>query len=217
MTERQIPKTLDEAYALAAEAKPSLDAFGERLAKQFGCEFKSAPLKGRKRAEEKLSAKYRGDVSQLQDLARCRLICDSLEQVDAIKKAVKEYTMPIREADRMDKPNERGYRDLKYVFPEKNGFAVEMQIQLNDFAQADKETHRHYEKIRSITADAKDRPLTVAEQKEIAMREKICRGLYMDAALSFNKHATGRKLKIEQDKQPAALVMKVQNAKVGGR
>ena len=201
MVERQIPKTLDEAYKLAAEAKPSLDAFGEKLAKQFGCEFKSAPLKGRERAEEKLNAKYRGDVSQLQDLARCRLICDSLEQVDAIKKAV----------------NERGYRDLKYIFPEKNGFAVEMQIQLSDFAQADKETHRHYEKIRSITAEAKDRPLTVAEQKEIAMREKICQGLYMDAALSFNKRTKGRKLKIEQEKQPAALMIKAKNAKIGGR
>ena len=130
------------------------------------------------------------------------MICDSLEQIDAIKKAVKEHAVPLREVDRFDNPNERGYRDLKYVFPEKNGFAVEMQIQLRDFARADEKTHPHYEKIRSITAAAKDRPLTEQEQKEIAIREKICQGIFMDAALSYNKRTTGRKLKIQQDQKP---------------
>ena len=208
MVERCIPKTLDEAYKLAAEAKPELDAFGKRLSEKFGCMFVASPLKGRERAEEKLSAKYRGDVSRLQDLARCRVICDSLEQVDIIRKAVRKHAVPLREVDRIDKPNERGYRDLKFIFPEKNGFAVEMQIQLSDFAQADKETHRHYEKIRTITAQAKDRPLTKSEQKEISLREKICQGIYMHAAQAFNKRTKGRKLKLQQQPSLAAFMTK---------
>ena len=216
MTEQNVPKTLDEAYKLAAEAKPYLDAFGEELAKKFGCEFVSAPLKGRQRAEEKLAAKYHGDLSRLQDIARCRVVCDSLEQIDAIKKAVKEHAVPLREVDRFDKPNERGYRDLKYVFPEKNGFAVEMQIQLRDFARADEKTHPHYEKIRSITAAAKDRPLTETEQKEINIHEKICQKIFRDAALAYNERTTGRKLKIQpEQKSPVLMALKAKTAGAG--
>lgn len=217
MVERKIPETLDEAYKLAAEAKPSLDAFGEQLAKRFGCEFQSAPLKGRERAEEKLNAKYRGDVSQLQDLARGRLVCDTLEQIDAVKKMIESRVTPVRAVDRMDKPTENGYRDVKYVLPAPNGGVVEMQIQLKDLDRADKMTHKEYEKIRSITAAAKDRPLTESEQKEIALRQKRCKELYVNAALDYNKRTTGRKLKVERDKQPAALVMRAKNARIGGR
>ena len=138
MVERCVPKTLDEAYALAAEAKPGLDAFGKTLAERFGCEFVAAPLKGRKRAEEKLSVKYRGDVSRLSDLARCRVVCDSLEQVDVVKKAIRKQTAPLREIDRLDKPNEYGYRDVKFNFLAGNGFIVEMQIQLKEVGEIEK-------------------------------------------------------------------------------
>ena len=202
MVERCMPKTLDEAYVLAAEAKKGLDVFGKMLSEKFGCEFVAAPLKGRERAEEKLSAKYRGDVSRLQDLARCRVVCDSLDQIDIIRKAVRKNADVLREVDRMDKPNESGYRDLKFICLEKNGFPVEMQIQLKDFAAVGDETHRHYEKIRAITAQAKDRPLTETEQKEIALRKKICQGIFMGAAQAFNRRTKGRKLKL-QPPQPA--------------
>lgn len=32
MTEVRVPKTLDEAYEIAAKSKPALDAFGQELA-----------------------------------------------------------------------------------------------------------------------------------------------------------------------------------------
>ena len=217
MAGQNVPQTLDEAYKLAAEAKPYLDAFGEELVRKFGCEFVPAPLKGRERAEEKLAVKYHGDLSRLQDIARCRVVCDSLEQIDLIKKAVKEHAVPLREVDRLDNPNERGYRDLKYVFPEKNGFACEMQIQLKDFAEANERTHLQYEKVRSITAAAKDRPLTEREQKEIAVREKICQRIFMKAALNYNERTTGRKLKIPQEQKPFSMAALKAKAAGAGR
>lgn len=216
MVERKIPETLDEAYKLAAEAKPALDSFGERLAERLGCEFQSAPLKGRERAEEKLRTKYRGDMSQLQDLARGRLICDTLEQIDEVKKIIEAHVKPVRAVDRMDKPTENGYRDVKYILPAPNGGVVEMQIQLRDLDRADKMTHKEYEKIRAITAGAKDRPLTEAEQKEIALRQKRCKELYVNAAFDYNKRTTGRKLKVE-GKPQSALMLQAKNAKIGGR
>lgn len=212
MTEVRVPKTLDEAYEIAAKSKPALDAFGQELADKLGVKFEAAPLKGRERAEEKLNSKYRGDLTQLQDLARGRLICDSLEQIDAARKIIESRVKPVRAVDRMDKPTENGYRDVKYVLPTRNGGVAEMQIQLTDLDRADKQTHKEYEKIRSITAGAKDRPLTDAEQKEIALRQKRCKELYINAAIAYNKRTKGRKLKITT-LNPAVMM----KTKQGGR
>lgn len=195
MSDFKTPKNIDEAYAMAAVAKPELDKFGREIADSIGCEFIAAPLKSRARAEQKLNTKYRGDMGQLNDIARCRIICDTLEQAEMIQKAVHEKTTPAREVDRLETPNERGYRDLKFVIPVK-GVLVEMQVQLRDFAEADKITHIQYEKIRELTAAAKDRPLTEREQKEISIREKLCRRTYRNAALAYNARTSGKKLKM---------------------
>jgi len=190
-----IPKDINEAYELAAEAKPALDIFSRTAAEAFGCEYIEAPLKGKERANQKLNGKYKGDLKQLQDIARGRIICDNLEQIDALKKHIKENTNPHAEVDRIDRPNERGYRDLKYTFPASNGLLVELQIHLRAFVEADKKTHSHYEKIRNITDGAKNRPLTDREQLEISFREKLCKKAYTDAVKSYNKDTTGRKIK----------------------
>ena len=202
MTGFKTPKNIDEAYAMAAAAKPELDRIGQAIADSIGCEFIAAPLKSRERAEQKLNTKYRGDMTQLNDLARCRIICDTLEQAAMIQKAVHEKMTPAREVDRLETPNERGYRDLKFVLPV-NGTLVEMQVQLRDFAAADKITHVQYEKIRELTAAAKDRPLTEREQKEISIREKLCQRTYRNAALAYNARTTGKKLKMADDRTVA--------------
>ena len=206
------PATLDEAYKMAEQAKPELDALGSFIEKELGVEFVSAPLKGRARAEEKLASKYQGDPSKLQDLARGRILCDSLEQIDAVRGILAEKAETVRHVDRMDKPNSRGYRDVKYVLAAENGTPVELQVQLRCFAEADKQSHPHYEKIRSIIAMAGDRPLTQSEQAEIAVREQATKYMFEEAARKYNKTTTGRKLQNvpEEPKQSLQSAIKEQ-------
>jgi len=190
-----VPKNMDEAYELAAQSKPDFDNFCSGIAKELGCEYIEAPLKGKERAHQKLNSKYKGDLKQLQDIARGRIVCDNLEQIDELKKHIKENTNPYVEADRIDRPNERGYRDLKFTFPSSNGLLVELQIHLRAFVEADKKTHSHYEKIRDIQSNAKNRPLTEREQMEVTFREKICKKAYTDAVKTYNKETKGRKIR----------------------
>lgn len=202
MADFKTPKNIDEAYAMAAVAKPALDKFGQAIADSIGCEFIAAPLKSRERAEQKLFKKYGGDMTKLEDIARCRIICDTLEQAEMVRNAVCKKMRPAREKDTLETPNDRGYRDLKLILPVK-GVLVEMQVQLRDFAEVDKLTHIQYEKIRELTAAAKDRPLTEREQKEISIREKLCRRTYRNAALAYNARTTGKKLKMADDRTVA--------------
>ncbi|MCQ2965812.1 MAG: hypothetical protein MJ250_03625 [Alphaproteobacteria bacterium] len=195
------PATLDEAYKMAEQAKPELDALGSFIQKELGVEFVEAPLKGRARAEEKLASKYQGDPSKLQDLARGRILCDTLEQIDAVRGILAKKAETIRHVDRMDQPNSRGYRDVKYILAAENGTPVELQIQLRCFAEADKQSHPHYEKIRSIIAAAGNRPLTASEQTEINVREKATKFMFEEAARKYNATTKGRKLQNVPEKE----------------
>ncbi|OPZ78807.1 MAG: hypothetical protein BWY78_00381 [Alphaproteobacteria bacterium ADurb.Bin438] len=188
------PKDLDEAFNLAIDAKPELDKFGKGIAEKFGVEYVDAPLKSRKRAKQKLETKYDGDITQLQDIARCKVICETLEDVRKVQKYLEENVNPHIKKDRIHDPNERGYRDLKYTFPANNGLLVETQITLRAFEEADKRTHVVYEGIRELMAKATEekRPLSEEEQKEISLREKLCKHINVVAAQDYNKDAEKR-------------------------
>ena len=54
--------------------------------------------------------------------------------------------------------------------------------------------------------------MTDAEQKEIALRQKRCKELYINAAIAYNKRTKGRKLKITA-LNPAVMM----KTKQGGR
>ncbi|MCQ2914000.1 MAG: hypothetical protein MJ247_02265 [Alphaproteobacteria bacterium] len=190
------PKTLDEAYAYAEKSKPELDAFCENVIKEVpGVTYTAAPLKGRARAFEKLNHKYDGDPSRLQDLARGRIVCDTLEQIDAVTGILDKRADTVRKVDRMDEPNKDGYRDVKYVVAVSSGAPVEIQIHLRAYLEANEKAHLHYEKIRSIMAGAKDRALTPSEQIALNIHSQAQKYLYAEAARTYNATTKGRKLK----------------------
>ena len=126
-----------------------------------------APLKGEKRAAEKVEQDYGGDWSKLCDVVRGSMAVDSMEDVqktvEALKKAGLKLAKPPK--DRFSKPTSVGYRDLLLNVEFPNGTIGELQIHVKPMLQAKELGHKPYESIRTIEgkytdADGKVKPVS---------------------------------------------------------
>jgi len=199
----RIPKSLEEGLSLAKETETEVSAYCvdilKAIKRAFGqskCEFKFN-LKKEERARQKLNDKYEGDLSRMEDLSRCRISCDTLEQMDFIKKYIAMTANVVRMEDRVQEPNQRGYRDLKYTFVASNGLKFEMQINVHELMAAGKLSHKPYEKIREITGRAKGRELTKEEENEIKILDERCRYYYARGVAAYNRRTKGKELKVQ--------------------
>ena len=202
-SEIRVPKSLEDGMELAKDTEDEVKAYGEDILRAindaFGkskCEFKFN-LKKEKRARQKLADKYEGDLSRMEDLARCRISCDTIEQMNFIKKYIAMTADTVRMEDRLQEPNQRGYRDLKYTLVASNGLKFEMQINVHELVDAGKRAHVPYEKIRDITGRTKDRELTKEEKREIKLLEEQCRYFYARGVAAYNRRTKGEKLKVQ--------------------
>ncbi len=116
-----------------------------------------APLKGEKRAGEKVEADYGGDWSQLKDTVRCSLAVDTMDDLvgalDQLKKS--GLVLAQQPKDRFAKPLPEGYRDLMLSVKFPNGLIGEVQVHLKQMLEAKEQGHKPYEVMRKI--DAKPR------------------------------------------------------------
>ena len=113
-----------------------------------------APLKGEKRAKEKVEADYGGDWSQLRDVVRCSVAVDTMDDIQDALKQLKASGMELAQQpkDRFNKPLPVGYRDLLMNVRFPNGTIGEVQIHLKSMLVAKGEGHKPYEVMRSVDA-----------------------------------------------------------------
>ncbi len=109
------------------------------------------PIKGEKRATEKVNEDYGGDWTQLKDILRATVAADNERQLRAAIKLLEDsgaiYARPPK--DRLSEPLENGYRDFlaNYILP--NGLIVEVQYQLKGPLVARQEDADRYHLMRS--------------------------------------------------------------------
>ncbi|MBI1207425.1 MAG: hypothetical protein GC191_09060 [Azospirillum sp.] len=173
----QPTKDKDELYKLSGEA---LDHMKEWLNKGHGvCDqlgYKTmtkgmegvdwdspggmlfiAPLKGEKRASEKVASDYGGDWSQLRDVVRCSIAVDSHDDVKSALDALKRGGINLAQQpkDRFNQPLPVGYRDLLMNIEFPNGAIGEVRLHVKSMLKAKEDGHKHYEAQRTI--DSKPR------------------------------------------------------------
>lgn len=112
------------------------------------------PLKGEKRAREKVEADYDGDWSQVKDMVRATIAVPMVVQIpkvlDELKKAGIELAQQPK--NNLVKPLPGGYRDLNLIVKMPNGLLAELQIHIKPMTRAKELGHEHYETKRSLDA-----------------------------------------------------------------
>lgn len=113
-----------------------------------------APLKGEKRAKEKVEADYGGDWSQLRDIVRATISVPGMANVTEALSHLKSVGIELAQKpkDRFSKPTDEGYRDLMTIVKLPNGMLAELQIHVKAMTLAKEKGHKDYEVTRSLVA-----------------------------------------------------------------
>lgn len=163
----QSTNDLDDLYRQAAAADPVLQRTVRELADDLGGDALFPPgLKGRERAIEKAMTKYGGNFAALTDLSRATLAFDRLEDVYAAVGLLEQRGLRfVRLNDRFLRPIAEGYRDIITNVRLPNGHVAELQLHVKGIAKVKEQSHKLYERQRSIKALAKkeNRVLTIEE------------------------------------------------------
>ena len=129
-----------------------------------------APVKGSKRAAEKVESDYGGDWSKLLDTVRCSIAVDSYEEIKSTLAALQKSGMKLARMpkDRFSKPLPVGYRDCLMNVTLPNGLIGEVQLHVKPMLAAKAEGHHHYEVERALNGKA-----TLTEDEQAALRASI--------------------------------------------
>lgn len=113
-----------------------------------------APLKGEKRAKEKVESDYGGDWSQLRDIVRATISVPQMANVTEALSHLKSVGIELAQKpkDRFSKPTDEGYRDLMTIVKLPNGMLAELQIHVKAMTLAKEKGHKDYEVTRSLMA-----------------------------------------------------------------
>lgn len=113
-----------------------------------------APLKGEKRAAEKVDSDYDGDWSKLLDVVRASIAVDTMDELKGVLDELKAGGMKLAKLpkNRFAKPTSEGYRDLMMNITLPNGIVGELQLHVKPILKAKEDGHEHYETIRSLVA-----------------------------------------------------------------
>ncbi|MBI1302171.1 MAG: hypothetical protein GC137_11045 [Alphaproteobacteria bacterium] len=135
-----------------------------------GVRLEMGGLKKRDRAEGKIKKRYKGDVSQITDLLRCRFIVDTPEQIRALEQALRDEPTIAAIQNRFERPViDSGYRNISSEIRLPNGHVAEIQIVQSDMLAVDQDLHSRMEKVQIIKRGAKDagRNPNCPEKREI--------------------------------------------------
>jgi len=111
-----------------------------------------APLKGEKRAKEKVEADYGGDWSQLRDIVRATISVPTMGHVKQALEHMKAAGIEIamKPKNRFEKPTPEGYRDLMAFVKLPNGMVAELQVHTKAMTLAKEKGHKDYEITRTL-------------------------------------------------------------------
>lgn len=153
----------------------------------------TAPIKGEKRATEKVNADYNGNWSELSDGVRASIAVKNYYEVDDVVEKLLKSGMSLakKPKDRFTSPTVSGYRDMLFTVKYDNGHIGELQLHTKSMIKA-KETggHKLYEEMRSFTAKAKSEKreeMSDDELEKIAELYQKQRELYEGAWNSSNQ------------------------------
>ena len=147
---------VQQSMGLKAGIKPE-DVTPDQWENDDGFMF-IAPLKGEKRAREKVQSDYvteehpDGDWSQLRDVVRGTISVPSMAHV---KQAISHLqsvgiSLAQKPKNRFEKPTGEGYRDLMTFVKLPNGMLAELQIHVKAMTLAKEKGHKDYEITRSL-------------------------------------------------------------------
>lgn len=141
---------VQQAMGLKAGMKPE-DITPEQWENGDGFLF-IAPLKGEKRAKEKVEADYKGDWSQLRDVVRGTISVPSMGHIKQALGHLKSVGIELAQKpkNRFEKPTGEGYRDLMTFVKLPNGMLAELQLHVKSMTLAKEKGHKDYEITRSL-------------------------------------------------------------------
>ncbi len=210
-------------YEEAHTSVPLLDDAGQRLVQSMadfdpvlrGVTFQQGPVKAFDRAAAKLINEKTGTLdpskaSEIIDLIRGRIVVDTPEQVDAVRRFLQAHAKElgiVSFKDRFAKPSDTHYRDINMSIQLENGHIAEIQINQKDMLAASEFTHDAYEELAKIErkAQLENRPLTDAEAQRRAELRNFVRDVHDRGAsrvpnLDSLLNADGQK-KLDKDTQ----------------
>jgi len=171
---------LTAAYELAESELPAYRSTLEGLGQRLGGEAIIAPLKGRTRAEEKVSEDYNGDISKLSDLLRGTVVFDTPEAALAAASEIRGTMTVVKDKDTLapgTKDKGFGYRDINLVVQMPGGSKAEIQLMTRAMADAKAMGHKHYEATRTLDRKISDGTATPAEimrfDRAVAAQKKL--------------------------------------------
>jgi len=186
---KQEVNNIDELYQKARQAEPSFKKAVEEVARLVGgmAEFTPAEyaepgttLKSRKSAERKL-ADFNGDASQLLDIVRGTVACNTVEEVRTAAKAFMEKygERVVRVKDRIVMPVQGGYRDILVNFRTDTGVIAELQFNSDEMIKAKLgDGHRMYEALRILNTKERNKDI---HKRMMEFLEKKSELLYQTA------------------------------------
>ena len=129
----------------------------------------TAPLKGEKRATEKVKSDYDGNWNQLTDIVRASIAVDHVSDIHGVLGALRKSGMQLarKPKDRFAKPTEAGYRDILMNVKYPNGHVGELQVHVKPMIKAKSIAHKDYEVVRTIEGKAKAENRTALSEQEM--------------------------------------------------
>lgn len=138
---KQPVNSLDEVYKLVQEAYPDFESYVKDFAEKFGGTVKSRPknsegtfLKEKSRASRKITSDDGPET--ILDISGFTINFPNLEKIFIAADELFEREEALRIKDRINKPNDDGYRDLLLNVRMKNGAIMELQLNTNQVQEA---------------------------------------------------------------------------------
>lgn len=181
----------ENLYSNVHNAQAELGQLMQNIAAQSGSQIIIPPVKSFQRASEKVATKFKGDASQITDLARASIVADNIQELMLSYQILAEQTQVVKQKNRFAEPKASGYRDLNILVRLPNtGMIAEVQLHLNDIAQIKSgPEHQVYEKVQLIeaTATKQKRPLSEFELAKITQLRQESHKLYHRAWLNYKR------------------------------
>lgn len=184
---KRLPKEkrgqLEDLYRAAVANKETFDTINAQIAKDVGGVYKDAPIKGAKRAIEKILSDYKGDPTRIKDLVRATIEVDNPVQAMAAIAEIRGKYEVMRDGFRnlftAEANPADGYRDAK-VNVVINGQVAEIQVHIPEMLAAKAEVHALYEQRSALERKIADsgKKATPAQIKKIAALNAEMKGRY---------------------------------------
>lgn len=190
-------KQIEQLYTQAEVSKAIIDKLGASLQEELGAEYVEVPLKGKKRGLEKVDAYLDGDLTQLTDVARCSLVCDTYEDMLGVSEKLEGQFEIDEKLNTVEDPVDYhiGFRSIK-LLTVVEGHITEVQLRLRDIHDVSNgKGHEIYEERSTIEKKMEHEKISKEEMDNFDDLTNQSINLYDDAIEKYNAKTPGIKIK----------------------